>query len=235
MKGKGELLSRSSKIDIYWPWEMPNSLDGIVVVADICAATTNIVSFLERGVERLFLVNEQSVACLKNDYPEALIIGESQALPEGFFDTSNMPYKSAATDVSGKVVLYMTDNGTRIIEEAFRRGAEQVITVSFTNITKIKGWLQEQVDKPIHLIPAGHIATSEPRHEDRICLEALQQSLAGDKVDWEQMMQKAEKAIGLTYESAEYARDLGLMLEKDKYFIVPKCKRRSEGLIVVEK
>src|SRR5260221_7441966 len=115
---------------IIWPWEV-SDLNGIAVIADVWAATTNITSFFRKGVNRLLIVNKNNVERAKKEYKDALVIGENFELPKNFFDTSNLPSDIENIDVKNKIVLFMSDNGSRIIELAFKKKAKKVITVSF--------------------------------------------------------------------------------------------------------
>lgn len=76
-----------------------------MIVTDVYAATSNISSFLARGASQLLIVNSDSVTAVKNEYREALVIGESPNLPEDFFDAPNDPHGNTAIDVSGKLVI----------------------------------------------------------------------------------------------------------------------------------
>jgi hypothetical protein len=61
------------KIQIYWPWELPQVINGSAVIIDINAATTNISLILTRKVKELFIVNENNVARLKKKYSGSLV------------------------------------------------------------------------------------------------------------------------------------------------------------------
>ncbi len=69
-------------INTFWSWEIPDKLEGVVVIADVYAATTNIVSFLARGVSRLLIVDRENVVSIRKRLKEAVVIGESPDLPD---------------------------------------------------------------------------------------------------------------------------------------------------------
>ncbi len=75
------------QITIYWPWELISKINGNAVIFDINAATTNICMILSRGVKRLFIVNEQKVADLKEKNIDSFVTGESKILKK----ISSMP------------------------------------------------------------------------------------------------------------------------------------------------
>jgi len=132
---------------ILWPWELPEVLDGIAVIADVWAATTNITTFLTKDTKNLLIVNINNVQKAKNKYRDALTIGESLKLSKNFFDASNYPTEIEKIDVKNKTILYMSNNRSRIIELVFKKKAKRVITVSFTNITSVCEYLDSLKDK----------------------------------------------------------------------------------------
>lgn len=221
---------------IAWPWELPNSLDGIAVIADVFGATTNITSFLTRGVKNLFIVNESNVQKAKDEYENVLIIGESLRLPENFFDSSNAPSEIEKIDVKNKTILYMSNNGSKIIELAFKKKAKEVITVSFTNIATVGKYLS-CVKENVYLIPAGDVeCDSRKADEDLICIEALDKILKGKNVDLDKAQKNAQVYIKANYSAKKFdhASNFKIMFNLNSSKIMPVCKRNSQGFIKIE-
>ena len=184
---------------ILWPWELPEVLNGIAVIADVWGATTNITTFLRKGVKKLLIVNKNNVQRAKTEYKNALVIGESLELPPGFFDASNYPSDVTSIDVENRIVLYMSNNGSHVIESAFQRKAIKTITVSFTNIRVISDYLKN-LKENVYLIPSGDIGSSDSKvAEDLICVESLDKLIKGKTVDLEKAQEDAKSFISVNY------------------------------------
>jgi 2-phosphosulfolactate phosphatase len=224
------------RIKIFWPWEIPSKADGIFVVADVYAATTNIASFLTRGAKNLLVVNKDSIFETRKKFNDAVVIGEGLAdVPIGFFDATNVPWDNFDIKVKGKTIIYMTNNGTKVIEELFNRGAKIISAVSFANISKVADWLKKNIDSEINLIPAGEGSFKDKRaYEDLACVEALRDLLLGRKVPFQVTFKKIKKYICENYHSADFDTDFKIILKRDRYPVLPFCKREKEGLIRIE-
>ncbi|MBI3443363.1 2-phosphosulfolactate phosphatase [Candidatus Woesebacteria bacterium] len=218
-------------IRILWSWELPANLDGTVVVADVYAATTNIALFLARGVKKLFLVNEKSVLRLKQQYPKARIIGESLTLPFNFFQASNLPSKIDKVSLAGQTVCYMSINGTRVVGEVSKKGADKVLSVSFTNIDAVVWWLKQHQPKNLTLVPAGDGDTKVL--EDEICITMLKDLIDGKTTAWEENITRADNFIRSYYVSKNFDPDLAIIFELNRYPVVPKCYQSAHGLLTV--
>lgn len=222
------------KIDIFWPWELPEKLKGLVIVADVYAATTNIISFLGKGVKNLWLVNGDSAAEVKKENKKAVVIGENPDLPADFFDATNFPWNNKDVEVKGKTVIFLSNNGTRVIEEVFRRGASEVMAVGFNNISAMSGWLRVRGVDKASLVAAGEGSFKFPKAlEDISCVESLRSLIEEKKVNWKERFEQIEKYIRLNYKSEDFSTDLEVMLDRDRYSVVPGCFWEREGLIRV--
>lgn len=221
---------------IAWPWELPKVLDGIAVIADVWAATTNINSLLTKGVKNLLIVNRNNVQKAKNKYRDALTIGESLQLPKSFFDSSNYPSDIERMEVKNKTILYMSNNGSRIIELAFEKKAQKVITISFTNIASVSEYLRG-LKENIYLIPAGEIGNADHKAaEDLICIESLNKMLKGKGVDLDKEQKTAQSYIGTNYASENFDRDFNfkIIFNLNNSRVIPLCNLETEGWIKIE-
>src|SRR3989344_299590 len=215
---------------ILWPWELPEVLDGIAVIADVWAATTNITTFLTKDTKNLLIVNINNVQKAKNKY--ALTIGESLKLSKNFFDASNYPTEIEKIDVKNKTILYMSNNRSRIIELVFKKKAKRVITVSFTNITSVCEYL-DSLKENIYLIPAGEIThTDRKADEDLICIESLDKMLKGENVDLYKAQKNVQSRIRANYANENFNRDLNfkIVFNLDSSKVVPICSQETERL-----
>jgi phosphosulfolactate phosphohydrolase-like enzyme len=129
------------KINTLWSWELPVKINGTVMVTDILAATSNLTYFVAQKAQHILIVNRDTLREGINQYPNALVIGD---IPEGlseYFDSSNSADKVMNLDVTGKNIIYMSGNGTRVIEEVYKRNPDQVGVLSFLNMQSVKKWV----------------------------------------------------------------------------------------------
>jgi phosphosulfolactate phosphohydrolase-like enzyme len=217
-------------IKILWPWELPQTLNGIAVVTDVYAATTNIATFLARGVKKLIIVSEKNISQARKKFKDVLVVGDK--FPKHFFDVSNLPHDIEKVVVEGKTILYTTANGAQVIRMAMKKGAHQTLAVSFLNINSIAAYLKSSKPKNIFIIPAGEI--SRPCQEDLICAQTLKDILQGKKINWKKTLKFAEKFIRSFYQPKYNQVDFKIMFNLNKYKVIPSCLLIKDGLITVK-
>lgn len=230
-----KLYNSSMQVNIIWPWDLTENINGIAVVCDVWAATTNINTLLSKQVGRLFLVNQYNVQEAKRKYRKSLVIGQSLKLPKDFFDTSNNPYDVANARVKNKTVLYMTNNGTRIIELALAKKASKVISVSFSNLNCLAEYLRG-FEENVYLIPAGEVEFANPKViEDKVCLQTLKKFLKGGVADIGRSEKIAldfiKKAYG--YQRFDQKRNFEIVFKTNDLQIIPLCERTRNNWISV--
>jgi phosphosulfolactate phosphohydrolase-like enzyme len=222
------------EVNVYWSWKLPKKVAGLVVVADVYAATTNIARFLGEGVKELWIVNSQTAAKTKESLGKALVIGESKELAADFFDATNFPWNNRKLEVSGEKVVFLSGNGTKVVEAAFNRGADEVVTVGFNNISAVERWLSGRKLNQVSLVASGERSFKDRKAlEDMSCVQCLEGMIKGRKVDWKVRLEEAKEFIRSNYRSEEMGIDLEIILAKDRYKVVPGCFLKQEGLIRV--
>lgn len=222
------------KIKMSWSWELPEMINGIAIIIDINAATTNISMILARKAKELFIVNENNVARLKEKYSGCLVTGESESLPNDFFDANNCTNVIAKLPIENKTVLYMSNNGSRAIELAFSKNAQKIVICSFTNIHTVANWLIKQRTKVIYLIPVGDKQFEDPKVlEDKACADTLNDLLRGKPVKWRTIFVETKKYISTHY--ADFSEEeTAMQFSVDKYPVLPLCIKDEKGLIRIK-
>lgn len=236
-----KLVSMPKSINIYWPWEIEveANIEGTAIIIDVFAASSNIANMLNRDVKELLIVNEENIEKASSLYPQALRIGESQKLGEEFFHVSNSPTNLWNYNLTGKIVLFMTNNGSRVVELAFAKGIIDVILCSFTNLRKTVSKLVKT--NRITIIPAGE--RSMPGRipdgkclEDLLCARALKESLLGKLVDWNEIFRQGKLFIKTHYPpNKNLDSDIKRVFQLDIYPIVPICHKEEDGFIHLKK
>lgn len=224
-------------IKTYWPWELPR-IEGLAVVTDVWAATTNIAIFLSKKIEKLFLVNEDMAKKIKEGDPQAIIIGESNTLPGNFFFAPHLPHKHLNLDLQDKTIYHMSINGTRVIEKAFEKGASGVVALSFVNFAKVAAWVKGNSLDKITLIPAGESDyPKDPKApEDLACVVSFKERLEGRSIDWNRYFKNLLAEFVKYYSGSNHEnvkKDSKIIFNLDSRPVIPLCKKIKDGLIEV--
>ena len=223
-------------VSLKWVWELDTSVEpAIYVIADVYAATTNLVTLLSKEVAKIVIVNERNVQEAKKIYPDSLAIGESTILPDTFFVSSNYPYALDKVDVKGKTVLYMSANGSRVIEQIFNRTPLEVLTVSFCNVSAVARYLQTTNQQNVVLVASGNRDFADQvAEEDILCLYALKKRLQENSAEITQELQTAETAVRTHYASHDMNKDIAIVFHSPQLPIIPICERQENEMILVK-
>ena len=227
--------------EVVWPWELPERMSGVAVVTDIFAATSNITWFLAHNVHDLIIVNKENVLAATEQYPQALVIGDKSDLNLAVeFASSNHPSKVAQLDVSGKTILYITNNGARVIEEAYNKSAHTVLAASFGNIDAVSYFLKKRGGETITLLPAGERTMPDTipdwkAREDLMCALALSELIIDGQSDLQTYVSTMITYIRsvYTYDKTLKEADIKLVSRTNQYQVVPICNVGDDGYIHV--
>lgn len=245
-------MNRYPRIEakIIWSTELPNGTSGTSIVIDVLAATTNMMDFFERGAN-VFLTNRSQIIQhydeLCSEGREVFLVGEADAETlkqlnsRGLkFAASNSPIHIRAqgflNHLDGTTLLYLSNNGTRVIHRAFSCGSERVITANFLNIYNVAELtLQRCFGEQISIVPSGEIqfAGEYLDGEDMYCALALKALLDSDLPDLRELRSKAKGYIVDKYRShglsiAELTEHSRLALTRPR---VLEATQRKGGLI----
>jgi len=171
----------------------------IVVVVDLWAATTNIVLMLGKKPKKLILINDKKYAKANKVYSDAILIGQSKSIPEKkFASASNKSADVDQVDIFGKVVLYISFNGAKILE-IFADGEKGwVFAGSLTNYRELVSYLRARNVNKVNIIAAGDLIDElggvKPM-EDWLGAEIFEKVILGEKIDFESEVQDIKKQM----------------------------------------
>lgn len=215
----------TNDILITWSWDLPDSINRPTVVIDADAATTNIAHMIASGVDTLILVDEHTIQQAKDDYEGETVIGEGRGYPTGFFDATNEAAVVNHTDVYGKTVLFMSNNGTHVIEQAIQRNASPVYAGSFANMEALVHHIRAAKHKKLIIIASGEKNFEDPRApEDWICAELIGELLTGQIDTTPQAIIRAKDFIRSHYHHKNMEEDVELVFQFNRYNVVPVCE-----------
>jgi len=217
-------------IDIMWPWELKDLTGRAAIIIDLWAATSNIALLLGKGVKNLIVVNKENAIRAKEIFKNAIVVGEHYQLPANFFDYSNYP-----SDVdkikTAESILYMTTNGSYVIEQAISKNAKCVLTGSLLNFSAIGQYVSNSRQEQVVIIPAGNrVRKNGEAEEDILCAELFSKALNNKKIDWNEQINLLKDIILRDYGSEEKFKpkeDFTVTFQLNKYNVVPICHKKK--------
>jgi len=172
---------------------------GLTVVIDVFRAFSTVCYAFQQGAEKIIPVASVNQAlALKKQHPEYLLMGEEQGIVPDEFDLGNSPARLLSHDLTGKILVHSTTNGTKGLIGAVN--AEEIITGSFCNAQAIVNYIQQQQPQVVSFL-CTDAREQGVIGEDEWCARYLQNSLENQPNDFLQIV--------------EYLRTQGLA---DKYF-----------------
>jgi 2-phosphosulfolactate phosphatase len=211
---------------------------GIVVAIDVIRAFTTAAILLARGAKEIICVRDfHEVEEVAAEIPSALIVGEQRDPPYPDVDLPNSPVAAASADVTGRVVVFCTVNGTRVL--AATPLGVTAIGCAAVNVGASASWiLASRGSGPVHLV-----CTDPGADEDMACAGHLAAILRG-KVPDSAATRRAIVAAARVHEArwranvpAEmwrgFVADVDVCAQIDAVPVVLACTRDERGLIVM--
>ena len=118
-------------IDLY---DITNS---VVVIIDVLRATSTITTALYNGATSVIPVSTVSKCIELGEAVGGITAGERDGKVADGLSYGNSPFEYPRSFVENKILVLTTTNGTKLLHMALDRGAPEVITGSFPNITAV--------------------------------------------------------------------------------------------------
>jgi len=171
------------QINILQPPSGAGRARGLAVIIDVFRAFSLVPYLFDRGAVRVIAVGKVERAFrLRDDCPDALLVGERHARKIPGFDYSNSPTEILTADLSGRTVIHTTHAGTRALVDA--AGADEAITGSFVNAAAVARYIEAAGPKTVSLVCSGLEGRAETP-EDTLCAGYLRDLLEGRRPDFE--------------------------------------------------
>ncbi len=113
----------------------------IVVVIDVLRATSTIATALYNGAREIIPVDSVQRCIQLGKELECITAGErdGQVAPGLQYGNSSFEYPRAF--IAGKTLVLTTTNGTKLLHMALAKGAQEIITGSFLNLSAVANYL----------------------------------------------------------------------------------------------
>lgn len=192
----------------------------LLVAIDVLRAFTTASYLFSVGVEEIILVPQvQEAFKLREEMPDSLICGEVNGIKVPGFDFGNSPSEIITKKVSGKRIIQRTSAGTQAV--ALNSKAGTTLTAALTNISATVRCIQKYSPATVTLLQTGLFLEESWGDEDAACAEAIEQMLAGDKVDWNSVTQRVRSSrSGMHFDGSRGdfpPEDLEMALKIDQF------------------
>lgn len=196
--------------------------NSIVVIIDVLRATSTIATALYNGAKSVIPVDSVARCIEIGRQIEGITAGERDGQIAEGLSYGNSPFEYPREFVEGKTLVLTTTNGTRLLHMALDKGAKEIITGSFPNLSAVCD----------HLVAAQqNVILGCAAWKDRVNIEDM--LFAGAVISRirnnftincdsshiaETMYEKAKKdlfAFMKKNEASHYHRLMGFGLEKD--------------------
>jgi len=113
----------------------------IVVIIDVLRATSTIATALYNGAKDIITVDSVAECIRLGKQIEGITAGERDGLIAEGLAHGNSPFEYPAEFIGGKTLVLTTTNGTKLLHMALDKGAKEVITGAFPNISAVCDYL----------------------------------------------------------------------------------------------
>jgi len=111
--------------------------NSIVVIIDVFRATSTIATALYNGAKSVIPVDSVSRCMELGRQIEGITAGERDGKIAEGLEYGNSPFEYPRDFIEGKTLVLTTTNGTRLLHMALEKGAREIITGSFPNLSAV--------------------------------------------------------------------------------------------------
>lgn len=111
--------------------------NSITVIIDVLRATSTIATALHNGAKCVIPVDSVSRCIELGKQIEGITAGERDGKIAEGLEYGNSPFEYPKEFIEGKTLVLTTTNGTRLLHMALERGATEIITGSFPNLSAV--------------------------------------------------------------------------------------------------
>lgn len=200
-----------------------------VVIIDVLRATSTIATALHNGAKAIVPVDSVAECIRIGKQIEAVTAGERDGKIAEGLEYGNSPFEYPESFIKGKTLVLTTTNGTKLLHMALDKGAGEITTGSFPNLSAI---CEHLTRKNENVILACAAWKDRVNIEDTLFAGAVIErlkglfKLSGDSSQIAHTLYSSAKkdlfAFMKKQEASHYHRLIGFGLEKDiRYCLTP--------------
>ena len=111
--------------------------NSIIVIIDVLRATSTIATALHNGARCVIPVDSVSRCIELGRQIHGITAGERDGKVAEGLEYGNSPFEYPADFIGGKTLVLTTTNGTRLLHMALEKGAKEIVTGSFPNLSAV--------------------------------------------------------------------------------------------------
>lgn len=111
--------------------------DAVVVVIDVLRATSTIATVLHNGAKNIVPVDSVEKCMRLGREMECITAGERDGKVAEGLEYGNSSFEYPREFIEGKVLVLTTTNGTKLLHMAVARGATDIVTGAFLNLSAV--------------------------------------------------------------------------------------------------
>ena len=111
--------------------------NSIIVIIDVLRATSTIATALHNGARCVIPVDSVSRCMELGKQIDGITAGERDGKIAEGLEYGNSPFEYPEDFIEGKTLVLTTTNGTRLLHMALEKGAKEIVTGSFPNLSAV--------------------------------------------------------------------------------------------------
>ena len=115
--------------------------NSIIVIIDVLRATSTIAAALCNGAKCVIPVDSIGRCIELGKQIDGVTAGERDGKIAEGLEHGNSPFEYPREFIEGKTLVLTTTNGTRLLHIALEKGAKEIITGAFSNLSSVCGYL----------------------------------------------------------------------------------------------
>ena len=118
--------------------------NSVVVIIDVLRATSTIATALHNGAKAIVPVDSVPECIRIGRQIEAITAGERDGKVAEGLEYGNSPFEYPESFIKSKTLVLTTTNGTKLLHMALEKGAPEIITGSFPNLSAVCDYVTQQ-------------------------------------------------------------------------------------------
>jgi 2-phosphosulfolactate phosphatase len=209
---------------------------GMVVVIDVIRAFTTAAFAFAAGADSITLVSTVEEATrLRDQIPNALIMGEVMGLPPEGFDFGNSPAAFLDVDLNNRHLIQRTSAGTQGVVNS--SGAETLLASSFCCARATVDYIKIVSPKAVSFVITG-LGPDGRGEEDLACAEYLEALLKDLNANSDSYLKRVtESRAGQFFADPENImfswQDIECCLDIDRFNFALEISREDDRLVMI--
>jgi 2-phosphosulfolactate phosphatase len=118
--------------------------NAIVVIIDVLRATSTMATALFNGAKYIIPVENVPKCIAWGKQIECITAGERDGKVAEGLEYGNSPFEYPPEFINGKTLVLTTTNGTKLLHMAIKKGASEIVTGSFPNLSAVCDYIISQ-------------------------------------------------------------------------------------------